>query len=91
MGSQLKEERMLRATLCEVERGLFHVLYRTEGKGLGQHLLPRYEVGACESDARLRVEQRARECGYSVVVWDTASPDLQMRVPPVGQDAHLTH
>jgi hypothetical protein len=90
MGGQVKDEQMVYATLCEIERGLFHIVYRMNGKGLGHHPLPRYEVGACEAEARLRVEQRARECGYDFVVWDTALAEPPVRVPASQQDARLT-
>jgi hypothetical protein len=73
MGSRMIEEQMLHATLCEIERGLFHVAYRISGVGLGTQRLPRYQVGTCVSDAQLRIEQRARECGYDSVVWEVAS------------------
>jgi hypothetical protein len=75
MGSQMIEERMLHATLCEVERGLFHVAYRMEGTGLGKHHLPLYQLGTCASEARLLIEQQARENGYTSVVWDDLLPD----------------
>ncbi len=70
MGSQFNHAQTLHATLCEIERGLFQVAYRVEGVSLGQHPLPRYQVGSCAADAQLRVEQQARECGYAVVVWE---------------------
>ena len=51
MGIQLQDGRVLSATLCEVERGLFYVTYAMDSVGLGKHLLPRYQVGTCASDA----------------------------------------
>ena len=50
MGSQMPEERMLHATLCEVERGLFHVFYRMEGAGLGKHRLPGWSDHGTDAD-----------------------------------------
>jgi hypothetical protein len=72
VGSEMTEERMLIATLCEIERGLFHVAYRVDGAAFGHHNLPRYEVGATALDVRRRIEQRARECGFGAVVWQMA-------------------
>ena len=40
MGIQLKDGRVLSATLCEVERGLFYVTYTMDSVALGKHLLP---------------------------------------------------
>ena len=74
MGIQLKDGGVLRATLCEVERGLFYVTYTMDSAALGKHLLPRYQVGTCASDAQQRIEMRARECGYEAVVWEEAAP-----------------
>jgi hypothetical protein len=70
MGSKIPEERTLHATLCEVERGLFHVSYRMEGAGLGKHHLPLYQLGTCAAEARLLIEQQALAYGYASVVWD---------------------
>ena len=70
MASQIVEEQILQATLCEIERGLFRVAYRLSGFGPGIQYLPRYQVGTSALDAQSRIEQCARECGYSSVVWE---------------------
>ena len=75
MGIQLTDRRVLGATLCEVERGLFYVTYTMDNAALGKHLLPRYQVGTCASDAQQRIERKARECGYEAVVWESAPAD----------------
>ncbi len=80
MRNKLPEERTLRATLCEVERGLFRVSYRMEGAGLGKHHLPLYQLGTCASEARLLIEQQVREAGFASVVWDDVLTDTS--VPP---------
>jgi hypothetical protein len=72
VGIQLADGLMLSATLCEIERGLFYVTYTVDGVGLGKHLLPRYQVGTCASDAQRRIEDRARECGFRAVIWESA-------------------
>ncbi len=71
MGRQFNEAEVLHATLCEIERGLFQVTYRVDGVAVLQHPLPRYQVGSCALDARVQVEQRAQECGYPLIVWET--------------------
>jgi hypothetical protein len=90
MGSQFSDEQTLHATICEIERGLFHIVYRVHGKGLGKHSLPRYEVGACASDAQMRVERQARECGFGLIVWDDQVAVPAMHVPVAGQDVQLS-
>jgi hypothetical protein len=75
----MTEARMLRATLCEIERGLFCVTYSRDSVELGKHLLPPYQVGTDASDAMRRIEQRARECGYQAITWETTIVD---QVPP---------
>jgi membrane-bound lytic murein transglycosylase B len=83
----MREERTLFATLCEVELGLFHVTYRVDGVGFGNPNLPRYEVGATASQAQRRIEQQARECGYSAVVWETAFAAVPPPPPSVRREA----
>ena len=91
MGSQLQDGRVLSATLCEVERGLFYVTYAMDSVGLGKHLLPRYQVGTCPSDAQQRIERRARECGYEAVVWEAAPADPSTLSLPVEAASRLAH
>lgn len=80
MGIRMTEGRMLRATLCEIERGLFCVTYSRDSIERGKHLLPPYQVGTDASDAMRRIEQRARECGYQAITWETTIID--QRPPP---------
>ena len=92
MGIQLQDGRVLSATLCEVERGLFYVTYTMDSAGLGKHLLPRYQVGTCASDAQQRIEKRARECGYEAVVWEEAAPaDPSALSLPAEEASRLAH
>ena len=98
MGIQLRDERVLNATLCEVERGLFYVTYAMDSKSFGKHLLPRYQVGTCATDAQRRIEKRARECGYEKVLWEaTAADPLGLPMPmaeatiPLGEATRLAH
>lgn len=69
MGSRNGQARILRAALCEVERGLFHISYRRNSQ-VDIHELPPYQLGASASEAEQKVEQRAFECGFTAVVWD---------------------
>ena len=87
MGKQIFEGRTLRASLCEVERGLFHVAYDAHDIELGRHLLPPYQVGISASDARGRIEQVARECGYESVTWEAESMDPSFAAPPLSEGA----
>jgi len=76
--------RFLRATLCEVERGLFHVNYRTDTAAWDVHELPRYQLAGNAFDAKRRIESAARGCGFGIVLWDDAihvAPPLPEIVP----------
>jgi hypothetical protein len=77
MGSQISQTRTLRAVLCEIERGLFQVAYRTEeGARLARHPLPAYQVGSCASAAKQEIELSARKCGYDTIIWEPAVPSF---------------
>ena len=91
MASQLTEARVLHATLCEIELGLFHIAYRVEDASPGRVQLPRYQVGSGELDAQRRVEQRALECGYELVVWgDDTVTEPSVPQPVAETTAQLT-
>jgi hypothetical protein len=90
MGSQITEARVLHATLCEIELGLFHVAYRMEDASLGRGHLPPYQVGSGELDAQRRVEQRALECGYELVVWGDTLTEPPVPQPVTEATAQLT-
>lgn len=72
MGSRRMPGRVLRATLCEIERGLFHVGYQSDLAQWGVRELPAYQVGACAAEAKRRIEEQAQGCGFETVVWDYA-------------------
>jgi hypothetical protein len=63
---------VLRATVCEIERGLFQVSYQTDAVEWAVHALPKYQVGASAPDAKQRIEQRAQQSGFGLVVWEEA-------------------
>jgi hypothetical protein len=48
--------------------------------------LPRYEVGTSVADAKRRVEQRARECGFQTVTWESELADCGT-LPSPAQEA----
>jgi len=78
MGSRSVRTHFLQATLCEVERGLFHVSYLTDTADSMVLGLPAYQVATCAADAKQQIEARAQNCGFDTVVWDYAH-----EVPPL--------
>jgi hypothetical protein len=73
--------RTLRASLCEIERGLFRASYF--GVGLRGSIpknslqaLPIYQVARCAADARAIIEGNARAIGYDMVAWETGFDPL---------------
>jgi hypothetical protein len=91
VGIQLSDGRVLSATLCEVERGLFYVTYAMDSAALGKHLLPRYQVGTCALDAQQRIEKTARECGYEAVVWEAEAAHPSALSVPAEEATRLAH
>jgi hypothetical protein len=69
--------RMLRVSICEIERGLFQAKYRTHKSAVFTHELPTYQVGVSASEARQWIEQSARAIGYDTIIWEKA----QLTVP----------
>jgi hypothetical protein len=69
MGSANRHGRTLRATLCEVERGVFYATYPDCGSASGADELTRYQTGTCAADAKQRIERTASALGYDGVVW----------------------
>ena len=89
MGSRSTCTHFLQATLCEGERGLFHVSYLADGAVPG---LPTYQVGTCAADAKQRIELEAKNFGFQTVVWSYADvvpaslPDCAAGSAAVGLD-----
>jgi hypothetical protein len=75
MGKSENPVRKLHATLCEIEHGLFFVTYET-GMMKRDPRLPPYQVGTSDRDARQRIEQSARMCGYEDISWDLGPGDV---------------
>jgi hypothetical protein len=61
--------RILRATLCEIERGVFYATYFQERTAPDTEDLPHYQIGKSASDAKQRIERTARAIGYETVCW----------------------
>jgi hypothetical protein len=72
MTANSKHGPTLRATLCEIERGLFYATYRTRSPVSDVHELQTYQVGISASDAKGRIEQVVRALGYETVIWKDA-------------------
>ena len=70
MGSRSRHGLELRATLCEIERGLFQATYHIRRSASNIEGLPTCQVGNCESDAKQRIEQSAHALGYETVIWE---------------------
>ena len=71
----------VRATLCEIERGLFYTTFIACGSGSDLNHLPQYQAVASAAEARQRVEDGCRALGYATVIWADA-----LVVPPSHRD-----
>lgn len=71
----------LHAALYEIERGLFCTTY--PGREPGFDRMPRYQLGASVADAKRRIEQYARRCGFDAVIW---SEDFSATAPASFRD-----
>jgi hypothetical protein len=67
MGVAIRHGRSLRATLCEIERGVFYATYPDFYPDTNQ--LDTYQIGTSAAEARARIELRAHALGYETVVW----------------------
>ena len=69
MGTAIKYQGTLRATLCEIERGVFYASYPDCQSASDTDELTSYQTGPSAADAKRRIEQVARALGYETVVW----------------------
>ena len=69
MGTAIKHQGTLRATLCEIERGVFYASYPDCPFASDTDELTSYQTGLSAADAKLRIELTARALGYDAVVW----------------------
>lgn len=69
MGTATRRGRMLHATLCEVERGVFYATYPDCEFAPDASELSSYHTGTSAADAKQRIERSARALGYDAVEW----------------------
>jgi hypothetical protein len=67
MGATTIRGRILRAALCEIERGVFYATYPESPPDADQLIV--YQVGTSAADARARIELSAHALGYETVIW----------------------
>ena len=77
MGAASRQGPAVRATLCEIEHGLFYTTFIACGLGSNLVEIPQYQVVATAAEARRRVEERCLALGYTEVIWADA-----LVVPP---------
>jgi len=81
MGAASRQGPPVRATLCEIERGLFYTTFIGCGRGSDLEEIPQYQAVTTAAEARRRVEARCQALGYGVITWTDA-----MVVPPSHQN-----
>jgi hypothetical protein len=69
MGAVISYSRTLRATLCEIERGVFYATYPDRESAALAAELTNYQIGASAADAKRRIELSAQALGYETVSW----------------------
>jgi len=69
MGTVIMRGRALRATLCEVERGVFYATYPECKSASDAEELTAYQIGTSAADAKQRIERCAYALGYDTVIW----------------------
>jgi hypothetical protein len=67
MGVAVRQGRTLRATLCEVERGVFYATYPEANPDTDDLVI--YQIGTSAAEARERIEASAYAIGYETVIW----------------------
>jgi hypothetical protein len=70
MGVANRHGRTLRASLCEIERGVFYATYPESGSDANELII--YQVCPSAADAKKRIEASAQALGYETVIWDQA-------------------
>jgi hypothetical protein len=70
MGVANRHGRTLRASLCEIERGVFYATYPEADCDTDELVV--YQVGTSAADAKKRIEASAHALGYETVIWDQA-------------------
>ena len=70
MAASNKLGRTLRATLCEIERGLVYITYPSHTLESDILELPTYGLGTCASQVKQWIEKSIYAFGYATVMWD---------------------
>jgi hypothetical protein len=91
MAASNKYSRTLRATLCEIERGLFYVTYPSHALESDILELPTYGLGACASHVKHRIEKSIHAFGYETVMWEDALVLPQPHSPAPFPAVSATH
>jgi hypothetical protein len=81
MATAYRHGETVRATLCEIERGLFYTTFIACGPGLDLTNVSQYQVVASAAEARRRIEAECFALGYAKVIWADA-----LVVPPSHQE-----
>jgi hypothetical protein len=69
MATAIRHGRTLRASLCEVERGVFYATYTDCESTLEADELSAYQVGTCAAEAKQIFERGAQNLGYDTIIW----------------------
>ncbi|HEY1411793.1 MAG TPA: hypothetical protein VGF36_06610, partial [Rhodopila sp.] len=67
MSLEVARGRTLRATLCEIEHGVFFATYPDAAPD--SDYLATYQTGRSAADAKRQIERSAKALGYDTVVW----------------------
>jgi hypothetical protein len=93
MATMDKPNQILRVTLCEVERGLFHATYHGAADDSNCPAseadllpLPIYQLANCVSDARAGIERSARAMGFDTIIWEGVLPAPNVAVADQERD-----
>lgn len=70
MTANSKDGRTLRATLCEIERGLFYATYSSHASKSDILELPTYGLGTCASHVKQKMETSIHTFGYETIIWE---------------------
>jgi hypothetical protein len=69
MAAAIRHGRALRATLCEIERGVFYATYPDCEAASDTEELIRLQIGTSAEDAKRRIERTALAHGYETFIW----------------------
>jgi hypothetical protein len=76
METIIRRDDTLHVAVFEIEPGLYHATYRTDGAVPAIRIFPPYHVGSGVCDAKARIERYARSHGFQTIVWDGSTFQL---------------